>query len=56
MNYDDDDAKEEKVYATARDMYDALIGCGCCVYEYDIGFEDLKARIIIEELMDRGHL
>ena len=56
MNYDDDKIEEKKEYATALDMYNALVGCGCCVYEYDIGFEDLRARIIIEELMDRGNL
>ncbi len=44
----------EKTYETAKDMYDAMIGCGCCADDY-ISFEELKSRIIIEELMNRGH-
>jgi hypothetical protein len=39
---------EVKVYATASDMYNALTGCGCCCYDYDNGFDELKAMILKE--------
>jgi hypothetical protein len=38
----------KKMYATAEDMFDGIRGCGCCVDDYDNGFEDLKAMILKE--------
>jgi hypothetical protein len=43
MSYDD-----VKTYATAKEMYNAISGCGCCVYDYDNGFEELKTMILKE--------
>ena len=38
----------KKVYATAEEMYKELRGCGCCCYDWDNDFEDLKAMILKE--------
>jgi hypothetical protein len=38
----------KKIYATAQEMFNALRGCGCCCYDYDNDFDELKAMILKE--------
>ena len=38
----------KRIYASAEEMFSELKGCGCCVDDYENGFEELKAMILEE--------